>query len=89
MDEAGGVDEVADVQRTKRVSYGEHASSFYGAYMATAMEGGHGVEDIPQSLLPYAGGREGALMESKGKNKASLLAVTFFVRGTPSPPLSS
>lgn len=71
MDEAGHAGEGADVQRAKHVSYGGHAASFYGAHMATATEGNHGVEETPQSLLPYSGGREETLKESKAKQKAS------------------
>ncbi|KIM23858.1 hypothetical protein M408DRAFT_27565 [Serendipita vermifera MAFF 305830] len=71
VDEGGDAREGTDVQRPKSVSYGGHAASFYGAHMATAMEGNHGVEETPQRLLPYAGGREEALTESKGKEKAS------------------
>ncbi|KIM20005.1 hypothetical protein M408DRAFT_164586 [Serendipita vermifera MAFF 305830] len=69
--DAGDAGEATGVQRPKSVSYGGHTASFYGAHMATAMEGNHGVEEIPQSLLPYSGGREEALTESKGKEKAS------------------
>ncbi|KIM23845.1 hypothetical protein M408DRAFT_27550 [Serendipita vermifera MAFF 305830] len=71
VNEAGGAGETTEVQRINSVSYGRHAASFYGAHMATAMEGNHGVEETPQSLLPYAGGREEGLTESKGKEKAS------------------
>ncbi|KIM20913.1 hypothetical protein M408DRAFT_29985 [Serendipita vermifera MAFF 305830] len=71
VDDARDAGETTEVQRSKSVSYGVHAASFYGAHMATIMEGCHGVEQIPQSLLPYSGGRGEALTESKGKQKAS------------------
>ncbi|KIM20765.1 hypothetical protein M408DRAFT_30093 [Serendipita vermifera MAFF 305830] len=71
VDERGDAREATDVQRPKSASYDGHAASFHGAHMATAMEGNHGVEETPQSLLPYSGGRGETLTERKAKQKAS------------------